>query len=149
METLVYRVVGLLFFLFLVTACMPVTPQPASPTPHLAYQVGGCQKSVPPERFNEWEGVDIQVEDGTIHVVDHLPYVCCATIEVEMQVEDGRVQLVERNVGDVCRCMCAYRVDMRVTSLPPGTYIIQVWGVEDERTGPTRLRGEKEVTITK
>ena len=146
--TTIIRRVGFGLFLLLLTSCVPVTPQPAAPpTPHLTYHVSGCQKSVPPENLQEWEGVDIQVEDGAIHVVDHLAYVCCATIQVDMHVEDGRIKLVERNVGDVCRCMCAYQVDMRVTDLAPGTYIVEVWGVEDERTGPTQLRGKKTVTI--
>ncbi len=145
----IIRYAGFGLVLLFLAACVPVTPTSPPTGPRLTYEVGGCREVVPPEQYREWEGVDIQVEDGQVHIVDHLPYVCCADIEVVMRVEGQTIKLVERNVGDVCRCMCPYRVEMHVTDLAAGTYIVQVWGVEDERTGPTELRGEKTIIINR
>lgn len=133
--------------LSVLTACAPLTPTPQPPTPHLTYEVSGCAKGFALDRIQEWEGTETTVEGGAVVIHDRVAYVCCATLTVKMQQEDKVIKVAERNVGEVCRCMCGYVVNARITNLPAGTYVVQVWGIEHEQTGPAELRAQTRVTI--
>jgi len=114
-----------------------LTPnQPSKPS--LSYQVAGCSV----QRVGEvgrgaglggW--VDVSATDSGIKLVHHLQYVCCAefVVEVEsMEEVDGHVvlKILERNVGEVCRCMCEYEVSILISDLRPGLYLVELHGVE-------------------
>ncbi len=137
----------LLLGALLMAACRPVTPSSPTPVPRLTYHVGSCTKGAALAQPQAWEHVDIRVEGHTVHIHHRLPYVCCAKIALRLDREDHVLKVVERNVGEVCKCMCGYEVEAEITDLPSGTYTVQVWGVEHPHTGPSRLRGEARVVI--
>ncbi len=148
MRFVVGMALSLFLFVSFLTGCTPVTPPPSTPHPRLTYTVSPCHKNAFLAQPNAWEHVSITKEGESIHIYHKLPYVCCAEIDVRLEQQDRVLKIVERNVGDVCRCMCGYEVDIRVTGLPAGTYTIQVWGVEYPQTGPSTLRGTAVLTIS-
>jgi hypothetical protein len=76
-----------------------------------------------------------------------LTYVCCAELELTLEREGSTIRIVERNVGEICRCMCEYLVEGEVTGLDPGTYEVQVWGVEYEDVHSLELLYETQVSL--
>jgi len=122
--------------------------------PKLTYEVGGCgdQKAGEIKRGASLQNeVEVSVGDSSIKLLHHLRYVCCAEIEVELaSVEevDGQVliKLLEKNVGEMCKCICSYEVSIKLSGLKPGTYRIQIIGVEFEDM-PTEVLWEGIVKI--
>jgi hypothetical protein len=53
---------------------------PVYDTPSLSFDPGSCDESIPPDTLQEWAGVEVSVQDGTIHVEQNLSYVCCAEL---------------------------------------------------------------------
>ncbi|MCX8187749.1 MAG: hypothetical protein N3F65_03970 [Nitrososphaeria archaeon] len=126
--------IGLLSLIYLSTS----KPQPTAP--ELTYEVGGCLDQVMDEiRRGAPIGsvVEVEVEESSIKLLHHLRYVCCAEIKAELEtVEEVDDQILlrirERNAGEMCRCICDYEVSMKISGLKPGTYKLQVIGVEFE-----------------
>ncbi len=74
---------------------------------------------------------------GVMHVTHILDYVCCANITVSLNEseEDGRrvISVYEKNVGEMCRCLCSYEINVTVSGVQKGfDYIVRVYGVEYE-----------------
>ncbi len=123
-------------------------------TPKLTYEVGGCgdQKVGEIKRGESLQNeVEVSVGDSSVKLLHHLRYVCCAKIEVELvsiEKTDGQftIKLLEKNVGEMCRCICSYDVAIKLSDLKPGTYRIQIIGVEFEDM-PTELLWEGVVKI--
>jgi len=72
---------------------------------------------------------------GTLTVTHMLDYVCCANITVSVNAtREGSlnvINLIEKNIGKVCRCICGYNITVAVLGVPSdGDYLIRVWGVE-------------------
>lgn len=120
---------------------------PAYDPPSLSLSVGACDQSITPDSAPEWAGVEITVRDGAIHLKQNLSYVCCAEIEVAIGQDGDVIRVIETNVGEVCRCMCGYPITARLSDLPAGEYIVEVWGVEYFDADALELLGSAEVTI--
>jgi len=114
-----------------------LTPNPPS-KPSLSYQVAGCsfQRVREVGRGAGLGGrVDVSATGSRIKLIHHLQYVCCAEFVVEVgsiEEVDGHVvlKILERNVGEVCRCICEYEVSILISDLRPGLYLVELHGVE-------------------
>jgi len=113
--------------------------------PALNYEVGPCQGEGAPTR--QENRVDISVQDSTIQLAQDVSYVCCARITLHMEQEDDLIKIVETNEGEICRCICAYHITGQVGGLRPGTYRVQVWGVQYQDVHPLELLGEATVNL--
>jgi hypothetical protein len=91
--------------------------------------------------------VQIVVEGETIRLTQTLTYVCCAELELTLEREGSRIRIEGKNVGEICRCMCEYLVESEVTGLDPGTYEVQIWGVEYEGVHSLELLYETQVSL--
>ncbi len=120
---------------------------PASEPVSLTADVGPCDETIPSDTLGEWAGVEITVQEGAIHVEQNLSYVCCAELALAAGRDGVAIKVVETNVGQVCRCMCGYLVTADLTGLDPGTYTVEVWGVQHFDVHPLELLGSGEVTI--
>jgi len=127
--------------LFVLPGCRPA---PGHPT--LAWQVSPCQEGIRPDELAAWAKVEAQAEDGVIHLRQNLSYVCCAKVELSLERSGDLLRLVEVNTGQMCRCLCGYRVEARISGLPKGRYTVQVWGVKYEEQEP-KLLGEVAVNL--
>jgi len=116
-------------------------------THSLSASVGPCDETIPPDTLDGWAGVEAIVQDGAIHVEQNLSYVCCAELALTAGRDGAVIKVVETNVGEVCRCMCGYQVTADLTGLSPGTYTVEVWGVQHFDVHPLELLGSAEVTI--
>ena len=120
----------------------------ASPTkPAFNYSIGGCEEEIEATRSGNGGEVEITVEDGIVHVEQRLTYVCCAGLSLAVEQEGNTLKLIETNVGEICRCICEYHVEANISDLAPGTYQVQVWGVQYEDVHPLELLGEGTVTL--
>lgn len=93
---------------------------------------------------------EANVKDGQIIVAQTIAYVCCADIKVALGWDgDARtIKFIESNLGEVCRCLCAYPMQATVGPLPTGTYRLEVWGVQKTDAGhPLELLHSMEVKV--
>lgn len=137
-----------LLLTILLAACTAVAvgPGPPASPPQLTYTVSACQEHVAVEDLPSWARVEVIATEGAIRVQQNLSYVCCATVQLELEQADNVLKIVETNVGEMCRCMCGYVVDARIEGLRPGRYTVQVWGVRFEDMEP-ELLGEQVVDL--
>lgn len=109
--------------------------------------VGQCDQSIRVEDLDEWAGVVVTVQDGTIHIEQNLSYVCCAVLAVSAGREGNTIKVIETNVGEMCRCMCGYPLTIDLAGLPDGAYTVEVWGVQYFDASPLELLGSAALTI--
>lgn len=97
----------------------------------------------------ETDQVSLEVRDGYIYLKHTILYPCCAKFNVILDEEslgDGIIAIKEKNVGEMCRCICQYIINIQVGPLPEGKYTVQVWGVEFHDQTPS-LRWIEEVFV--
>jgi len=112
-----------------------------------AVAVGTCDQSIRVEDLDEWAGVTVTVQDGTIHIEQNLSYVCCAELAVSAGREGNTIKVIETNVGEMCRCMCGYPLTIDLAGLGDGAYTVQVWGVQYFDASPLELLGSAALTL--
>jgi len=139
----VTRAVMCVMVCFLAAAC--TTPEAGRPT--LTYSVGGCEEQSDTARAASDGEVQIVGEGDTIHVAQRLSYVCCAELELTTEQEGSTIRLLEKNIGEVCRCMCDYEVEADIAGLSPGVYQVEVWGVEYEDVHTPELLGQATIEL--
>jgi hypothetical protein len=115
--------------------------------PALAYTVSGCVEEGESSRAGATGEVRITVDGDAIRVDQALTYVCCADLKLSLEREGSTIRIMERNVGEICRCLCEYAVGAEVTGLGPGVYDVEVWGVEYEDAHKSELLGAMRVTL--
>jgi len=148
----IYVAVAVLALAFMIVSPLLIKVEMFKPT--LSYEVGGCSsKSVGEiKRGQGLEGnVEVSVGDSSIKLLHHLKYVCCADIVVEIksiekQNDHTVIKILEKNVGEMCRCICEYEITMKISGLKPGKYKLEIYGVEYEDM-PTEKLWEGEVKI--
>lgn len=89
---------------------------------------------------------------GTLTVTHLLDYVCCANITASVNAtREGSlnvINLIEKNIGKVCRCICGYNITAKIDGITlDEEYLIQVWGV-DYNGEKTRILAEKLVPLS-
>ncbi len=150
----VFQLVALLLLLALAGAGVLLTKSLWNPgrnatnTTRLSFQyvVRGCENSRGEtrglENYENGEGredIIVNVFNNTITVVHYLVYFCCAKIKAEARKNDSEIIILERNTGDICRCLCDYTVHMRIGNLEPKTYTLKIYGVEFSK-GETHIK---------
>jgi hypothetical protein len=128
---------------FLAAACG--TPEAGRPA--LTYSVGGCSEQSETTRAAADGEVHIVGEGDTIHVAHKLTYVCCAELVLTTTQEGSTIRLLEKNTGEICRCVCDYEVEADITGLSPGVYQVEVWGVEYEDVHIPELLGQATIEL--
>lgn len=113
-----------------------------------SYTLTGCDESIPMDQLSSWAGVEVQAHNGVIRIDQRIAYVCCADIVLTMEREGNTLRIIEKNEGEVCRCMCGYRAHIEITGLPSGRYNVEVWGVEYPEVHPLELLGQATVDLT-
>ena len=131
--------------LFCAVAVACASSEPESPA--LIYTVGGCVEEADAVRAATAGDVLIVGEGGAIHMEHRLTYVCCAELVLTVEQEGNTIRLVESNVGEICRCLCAYDVEADVSGLEPGVYDVQVWGVEYQDVHAPELLGQASIAL--
>jgi len=146
-------VVLLLTFLFLTAACgarnTPGTPTHAPQSsaiapPRLSYQAGACDEKNIADLQDQ---VTFSTAANKILIEQQVRYVCCAKIDMVLQQEGSLLKVIETNTGKVCKCICGYHLQAQIENLPPGSYQVQVWGIQFENSQEARLLGEGAVTL--
>lgn len=152
-------VVGISLFIYLDKLKIPSPTIPVPPTEavetKLSYSVGGCWEKEERE-YTKTRGleekVDVRIDNGFIKLTHHLSYVCCAKMKVyldslETYPDYTLIKIKEKNEGEMCRCICDYKIDMKVGALEKGKYRVQIFGIEFENM-PAEHLWEKEIEIT-
>jgi len=120
---------------------------PLHKPPDLSFDVGPCDETIAPGALQDWAGVEIAARGSVIHVDQRLPYVCCAELALSAGRDGDVIRVIETNVGDICRCMCGYAVTIELTGLPPGTYTIEIWGIQHQNLHPLQLLSTTQTTL--
>jgi|GEM_PF-1562364 len=111
-------------------------------SPEYEYVVGECDESAKRGGSTSFSAT----VDG-IAMTQVLDYVCCAEIELAVMQVGNLINITEKNSGEICKCMCSYDVSAEVKVLP-GTYKIEVWGVEYPGYELEKL-GESTISVEK
>lgn len=135
--------IGILVCLVVLVACSSPAPTGLA----LNYSVSGCDEEMEATRSGEWGEVEVTIEDGAVHMEQKLVYVCCAELALTVKQEGNTVKVMETNIGELCRCICEYHVEANIADLAPGTYRMQVWGVQYKDVQPLELLGEAMITL--
>jgi len=129
-----------------------------STDPQLIYSLSGCEDvSLPPERVMVRNGaitppcfktgltrdlafiggdpvrnVAIGFENGRLTFSHDLTFTCCASFvldrSIDRSVHPPVISIVERDMGERCRCLCDFQVAGTIGPLPPGSYLVRVYG---------------------
>jgi len=67
-------------------------------------------------------------------------YVCCAEFVVELRSAeraDGYVvlEILERNVGEMCGCVCGYEASALISDLAPSRYLVELGDMPARSSG--------------
>lgn len=127
---------------------------PEQNQPKLSYEINGCDTKQEKnwERVKEQEEkVDIETDGDFLNLTHYLNYVCCAEIKVYLDVAENRqdytvLKLREKNEGEMCFCICDYKVEAKVGPFEKGNYLVQIFGIE-YKDEPAELLWEKEFEI--
>lgn len=112
-----------------------------------SYTLTGCDESIPMDQLPSWAGVEIRSQGGIIRVDQRIAYVCCAKIVLSLEQDGNTLRIIERNEGEVCRCMCGYQAHIEIAGLPRGRYTVEIWGVEYKDVHPRELLGQASVDL--
>jgi len=131
-----YVVVAALALLIIIVS--PLLIRTSMLKPSLSYEVGGCSsKSVGEiKRGQRLESsVEVSAEGSSIKLLHHLRYVCCADMAVELQSVEKKngymvLRILEKNNGEICRCICEYEIMIEISALKSGRYKLEIYGVE-------------------
>jgi hypothetical protein len=121
--------------------------RPLYTSPSISVSIGTSDPAITSSTAQDWAGVEISAREGAIHIKHNLQYSCCAQIEMGVGQDGNVIRVIETNVGDVCSCMVGYPITMLVRGLSPGTYTVEVWGVQYYDVHTLELLGQGEVTI--
>jgi hypothetical protein len=132
-------------FVFLLGGCaISLSPQ-ITELPGLEFSVGPCDESA--VEGGREPRVEVSTQGEAVYISQDLRYVCCAEISLALEVDGDLVKIVETNEGEICRCMCFYHIDAKVWYLPPGSYRVEIWGVQYEDVHPLELLGEADIEV--
>lgn len=103
----------------------------------LTYEIFGCDEenyTQTKPQIKRGENVDVEVDGGAVYFTHYLNYVCCADIEVKIaniqkKSDHVFIKLLEKNTGEMCECTCDYDIDMVLSPVLPGDYVVEMWGV--------------------
>jgi putative hemolysin len=123
----------------------------------LTYNIRDCENKEEREYTkirNIAEKAEAKIIDSFLNLTFPLNYVCCAKLKVyldevilpsfpakditEPTTEPTIVKLKIKNEGEICRCICDYKINAQIGPLGKwgrfdvGNYLIQLWGVEFE-----------------
>jgi putative hemolysin len=139
----------------------------------LTYNIEGCEDKKEEEYIKTKEiaeKVEAKIIDSFLNLTNPLNYVCCAKLKVylnevvlpslpfeakditEPTTEPTVVKLKIKNEGEMCRCICDYKINAQIGPLGKwdrfdvGNYLVQLWGVEFENQEP-ELLWEKNLSI--
>jgi hypothetical protein len=129
-----------------VMPAIPTTPaSPAVSAAELNYAVSACNEKIKMDNTNL---VTITSNGSQVLVEQDAGYVCCAKIGMELKQAGSLLKIIETNTGDMCKCICGYHVSAQISGLAPGSYHVQVWGIQFIDVQELKLLGEGVVTIT-
>jgi hypothetical protein len=129
-----------------ITPAAPTIPPGSSAVapPRLSYQAGACNET---DVANLKDQVTFSTAANKILIDQQARYVCCAKIDMVLQQQGSQLKVIETNTGKVCKCICGYHLQAQIEDLPPGSYQVQVWGIQFENSQEAKLLGEGAVTL--
>lgn len=100
--------------------------------------------------------VQVNVVGDRLRFKHKIWHTCCAEISVESSLKPGvgplgrsEIRAIERDRGEVCRCMCNFDVTATIDSLPPGNYDFRVYAEvrQDGQAGEPVMLFERGVVV--
>ncbi|RLJ08023.1 MAG: hypothetical protein DRP12_01335 [Candidatus Aenigmatarchaeota archaeon] len=108
-----------------------------------SYSISGCQEQVPAEiKAPAQAGINLQLNGSQLLLSQNLSYVCCANLKLEIEKSGEVIKLLEKNIGEICKCICVYQISAEIPW--KGEKRIEIWGVE-HADHPAKLLWQKEI----
>lgn len=100
------------------------------------YSVSGCD---PYTRGN----TSFRFDGNTLYIIDDVSYVCCANLTLTSEIKNDTLYITEVNEGEICKCICGYRVRIELTGNYPRHVVLRgVLYPKDNRSIPPETRLE-------
>lgn len=110
----------------------------------LSYSVGGCEENSERQgSISSYGEVEVTIMNQSVVIRHYLNYVCCAALKLDWSMDGNLISLTETNTGEMCRCVCNYDVNASIGPLPPGKYLVAVYGVGYQNIEPSLLAQEE------
>lgn len=75
----------------------------------------------------------LTINQKTIELQHDAYYSCCAKISVDLKRDGKQLILTEVNNGEVCRCMCNYFIEAKISNLLPNEYEVILFNANNEQ----------------
>ena len=109
------------------------------------YEVSPCSDVA---NMSSWGNISLYGGVDQIRIEQNLSYVCCANLSVTAERTGRSIILYEENIGEMCRCICGYSLNITVPGLEPGMYSVEIHGVAFEAIeGELLYNGSVEVSL--
>lgn len=112
----------------------------------ICYKISDCLKF----RIEE-KGIELEIIENSIYLEHTMEYYCCADLEMDTIIDGNQISIFIINHGDVCRCMCDYRLETEINNMPSGDYHICLCGILMHEYGPQysdyAILWDKDITI--
>ncbi len=80
--------------------------------------------------FSSKPSLEVIPGDSGFKFTQNIPYYCCANITIDFDISGRNITILEKNTGEICKCMCNYEVSGKFYNLPSGDYNFTVMGIE-------------------
>jgi hypothetical protein len=116
----------------LICAYMLSTQKPPSPVAPIDFSssVKGCAENASGMEVRGWEserGPTVVVCGNQVMYSRAINRQCCRKAVVEHDVFAYTISIFETWSGEGCRCMCFSEIDVTVSDLPPGRYMVNIY----------------------
>jgi len=115
-----------------------------------SFNVSGCLKERRMKTIHDFEKLlydfNYEFSNNSLSFSHKLSYVCCAKIILEAEIDEKNKEIIikERNIGEICKCICNYEINGTIKNLKKGSYKLKIYGIyfEDQKG---QLMLEKEI----
>jgi len=133
-EMIKYKAVAILVLSFFVLVCSRAK-NPVKNPPSLQFESSqsGCKGSFKKgtERSTQADTVIFSSHGDTILVIHQDAYYnCCSKIKVNVIETPNGFDLLEYDVGEICKCMCYFDITTIISNLSSGTYFVRYFDID-------------------
>ncbi|MEM5798293.1 MAG: eight-cysteine-cluster domain-containing protein [Candidatus Aenigmatarchaeota archaeon] len=128
MKGYAFFVVILSSILFIIGAYLLIENYRFSVQSEFEYKISGCNEQKEAEFRSIASIINITKNDSYVVLYHKLKYVCCANLKLAIEKTNKTIKIIERNTGDICKCICDY--DINAVILIGDANKIEIWGVE-------------------
>jgi eight-cysteine-cluster-containing protein len=116
--------------------------------PEISYVIEGCEDKVEIKGTRELvkDAEPIIYTEGDMIILEYdFEYYCCADLDFNFEVSGNVITIKGINEGNICKCICKYKVKSNISSLAEGNYTLDLY--LESANGESVLVDESEINV--